>query len=217
MNRECELIQESLSAYQDGELAQEKQRALQGHLSTCRDCQALVEDYAKIGRILREQVTQQTASVDLATLKSRVLEQITPAARLRQNRHFGSGLRRYQWPVAWALGLTMVIMLIWLGSQPGEIQDQPRQAVINGSAQAQLGRAIRDAAGLRFAVVQTASHYQEQLGRLIRDSSRGDIQEQLGLLIRDHAHSRWALNRQQGQLQERIGMLIQSHARQQTS
>jgi hypothetical protein len=219
MNKECELIQESLSAYQDGELSQEKLSAIHEHLSTCLDCQALLEDYAKIGHFLREQITRQIAGVNLVPLREKVLEQITPAARVKQTSRVGFDIRRYRWPVAWALGLTMAVVLVWLVPHFWKIKGQPGQTVfiINGSAQAQLGRAIRDAAGVRFAVDQITTHYQEQLGRLIRDSSRGEVQEQLGRLIRDHAHSQWTLNRQQGQLQEKIGMLIQSQARHPTS
>jgi len=214
MNRECELIQESLSAYQDGELAQEKLRALHEHLSTCGDCQTLIEDYTKIGHLLREQVARQITDVNLARLKEKVLEQIAPTARSRQTSRVGLNIRRYRWPVVWVLGLAMAIVLLWLGPQLWEMKDHPGQTVFNGSAQAQLGRAIRDAAGIRFAVVQAANHYQEQLGRLIRDSSRDDIQEQIGLLIRDHARSQWTLKRQRDQLQEQLGLLIQTQARQ---
>ncbi len=213
MNRECELIQKSLSAYQDGELTQEKLRALHEHLSTCRNCQTLIEDYTKIGHLLREQVAQQVASVNLASLREEVLEQITPAARLRQTNRVGLDIRRYRWQMAWAFGLAMAIVLIWLGPPLREIKDQTGQTVLNGSTQEQLGRVIRDAAGVRFAVVQIASHYQEQLDQLIRDNSRNGIQEQLGLLIRDHAYSQWTLNRQRDHLQEQLGLLIQTQAR----
>ncbi|MCI0525980.1 MAG: zf-HC2 domain-containing protein [Nitrospira sp.] len=217
MNKECELIQENLSAYQDGELTQEKLSALHEHLSTCRNCQSLIEEYARMGHLLREQMAQQVAGVNLTSLREKVLEQITPAAHLRQTRRIGLDIRRYRWRVVWAFGLAMAIMLIWLGPNLWEIKDQSRQTVFNGSTQEQLGRAIRDAAGVRFTVGQKTTHYQEQLGQLIRDNSRGGVQEQLGLLIRDHARSQWVINQQWGQLQEKIGMLIQSHARQQTS
>jgi anti-sigma factor RsiW len=214
MSRECEAIQERLSAHLDGELSQTEVENLHRHLSICENCQSLLEDYSKIGRLLREQATQQTAGVNLASMKENVLEQIAPAAHIRQTGYFGLDIRRYRWPLIWVLGLTMAVVLIRLGPQVREISDQPEQTVFNGSAQAQLGRAIRDAAGIRFAVVQATDHYQEQLGRLIRDSSRDDIQEQLGLLIRDYARSQWNLKRQSDQLQERLGLLIQIQARQ---
>lgn len=214
MNRECESIQERLSAHLDAELARDELEELHKHLSTCENCQSLLEDYSKIGQLLREKVAQEVAHIDLASLREKVLEEIFPAARLRQTRQRSlDNRRRRPWQVAWALGLAMAIALIWLGPQLWERKDPARQNVLKGSIQEQLGQAIRDAAGARFTMVQITNHYQEQLGQLIRDSSGSALQEQLGLLIRDHAHSQWTLNRKRGQLQEKIGLLIQTQTR----
>jgi predicted anti-sigma-YlaC factor YlaD len=213
MNKECELIQESLSAYQDGELAREQLKVLHDHLSTCLDCQALLEDYTRVGHLLREQMARQMTDVNLAPLKEKVLKQITSPARSGPADRVALDIRKYRWPLVWVLGVAMAIVLIWLGPQLLEMRDHPGPAVFNGSAQARLGLAIRDAAGIRFAVGQAADRYQEQLGRLIRDGSRGDLQEQLGLLIRDHAHFQWTLKRQRDQLEEQLGLLIQTQAR----
>ena len=220
MSKGCEEIQENLSAHLDGELAGDELGDLQAHLSTCQNCQRIVKDYTRVGQLLREQIAQETVGIDLRTLPEKVLGQITRVARLRQGRPAGLGAKWRQWQVSalggWALGLAVAIALVWFGPQLWETRDHPRQSAMRGVIQEQLGQSIRDAAGVRFAVLQVSASYQEQLGQLIRERSRNGLQEQLGLLIRDHAHSYWTLNQQWGQLQEKIGLLIQTQARQQS-
>ena len=126
MNRECEAIQERLSAHLDAELARDELEELHKHLSTCENCQSLLEDYSKIGQLLREKVAQEVAHIDLASLREKVLEEIFPAARLRQTRQRSlDNRRRRPWQVAWALGLAMAIALIWLVPNSGKGRTQP--------------------------------------------------------------------------------------------
>jgi predicted anti-sigma-YlaC factor YlaD len=221
MSKGCEEIQESLSAHLDGELAGDELRDLQAHLSTCQNCQRIVKDYTRIGQLLREQIAQEAAGIDLGTLPEKVIKGIQASTHLRPGPWEVTGMRKRRWQVpslgGWALGLAMAIALVWLGPQLWRAPGKTGQPALGGAIQEQLGQAIRDAAGVRSAVLQVSASYQEQLGQLIRQRSRTGIQEQLGLLIRDHSHSQWDLHQQFGQLQERIGFLIQTHARLQST
>jgi anti-sigma factor RsiW len=49
----CESMGELLSAFQDGELGVDQRRAVEGHLATCADCRAALDDHQRIGRMLR--------------------------------------------------------------------------------------------------------------------------------------------------------------------
>ena len=210
MNKECEELQENLSAHLDSELVGDPLRNLQAHLSTCRNCQSIAKDYKRIKQFLREQVDQGIAGVDLRNVSEAVLGERVRSTRFGQRR----------WPIStlgtWAVGLAMVIALIWLGPQLLESRHSPKQSIAPTALQERLGQTIRDAAGVKFTVLQISAGYQEHLGQLIRETPRRDLQEQLGLLIRDHAHARWILDQQFGRFQEKLGLLIQTQASQQS-
>jgi anti-sigma factor RsiW len=50
----CDEVQGALSAYLDGLLPDAQQKAIEGHLASCPSCTMALEDYRRIGRILRE-------------------------------------------------------------------------------------------------------------------------------------------------------------------
>lgn len=215
MNKACEELQERLSAYLDGELSKDERQNLEGHLTTCPDCPRIVEDYSKIGVLVREEVDAKVATMDLRGLPEKVQRRISRAARQSDVQSIRLKPRAQRFKVAWAVGLAVAITLIWLGPQFWRIPDKTGRSLIDEVVQEQLGQAIRDTAGIRLAILEVSARYQEELGRLIREGLQVNVQEQLGVLIRDHAYSQWDLNQQRGRLQEKIGLLIQTHARQQ--
>jgi len=233
VNKACEVIQEALSAYLDHELTGDRLEVLEEHLASCQGCKKIAEDYHTVGRLLREEITSETAKIDLGNLREKIQEEIAISARLRQWVKAHRGSRRYVWSVASALGLAMAVAIMWFGPWVWNTREQAEPVVLHTTIQEQLGLAIRDAAGVKYSVRQVAAVHQEELGQLIREyislsmlqsaSSNGPnrlkmgkVQEQMGVLIRDHSRSRWVMHQKSGQIQERLGTLIQDQARQQT-
>lgn len=229
MNRPCDEIQESLSAYLDEELRGSRLSMLQEHLTGCEHCQEVLEDYRKAGHLLRQQVSEQPSRIDLGLLKEQIRQRIVsaPHGEISQSVLF-SWLKRHAWPVGWALAMGLVIFIFWLDPQVWRVEQPADLTGLGGEIQEQLGAAIRDAAGIRFTARQVDGRHQERLGHLFRDygrlhydapefrePTRGLVQVRLGEAIRDHARSRWVLQQQNGQLQEKIGKLIQTRAHQQ--
>ena len=233
MSKDCEAIQQDLSLYLDGELTGRRLSDLQGHLARCQTCQSIVQDYSRVGRLLREEVDLAIGRVDLVDLREKVREGLAKPAPSsaglsqwhRAERWVAKRGWEYAWPLTWALGLVITIAALWFGPRVWETRDQHGPSALSGMIQEQLGRTIRDSASIRFAGLQTSHRHQEQMGRLIREHSHlrmtqtasgdlaiGEIQEQLGLLIRDHNQSQWVMNKQSGQLQEKLGRLIQDQA-----
>lgn len=241
MSKDCEAIQQTLSLYLDGELTGHRLRDLQGHLDRCQNCQTVVQDYSRIGQLLREEVDLAVERIDLVALHEKTRERL--AIRLRRTAPTSAGLRQrrkaelwvvkraraYAWQLTWALGFGIAVAVFWFGPRVWESRDQSRFSASGGMIQEQLGRVIRDTASVRFAALQASHSHQEQLGRLIRDHSHlsrtqtsasggsddlatGEVQEQLGFLIRDHNRSQWIMDQQSGQLQEKLERLIQDQA-----
>ena len=231
MNRPCDEIQESLSAYLDGELSGGRLSGLQEHLTGCEQCQKVLEEYRKVAELLRLQTSRHPSWIDLGSLKEQIRQRIISAQhRELSQSEFFSWFKRHAWPIGWALAVGLVIMGFWLGSYVWRVEQPIDRAGLVGTIQEQLGTAIRDAAGVRFRAHQVAGRHQERLGHLFRDygrlhydapelreSTRGLVQVRLGEAIRDHARSQWVLRQQNGQLQEKIGKLIQAQAHKQIS
>jgi mycothiol system anti-sigma-R factor len=72
----CEDVQENLSAFLDGALPHERQRAIEAHLASCPKCAGQLEDYREIARVLREKVMERAP----AGLQERIRAEITRQA-----------------------------------------------------------------------------------------------------------------------------------------
>jgi predicted anti-sigma-YlaC factor YlaD len=51
---QCEIIQEKLSAYLDGELTQQDRQRVGAHLQQCERCRGVLEDFARMRADIRE-------------------------------------------------------------------------------------------------------------------------------------------------------------------
>lgn len=56
----CDEAQGDLSAYLDGTLPIDQQQAVENHLASCPQCRAQIEDYRRIGRVLREELVERS-------------------------------------------------------------------------------------------------------------------------------------------------------------
>ncbi len=72
----CEDIQGDLSAYLDGALPMEQRAAIKDHLVSCPKCTMEMDDYQRIGRVLREEVAERAP----AGLQERIRTEIAREA-----------------------------------------------------------------------------------------------------------------------------------------
>jgi mycothiol system anti-sigma-R factor len=72
----CEDIQGDLSAYLDGALPMEERAAIEAHLVSCPKCTTQLDDYRRIGRVLREEMAERAP----AGLQERIRTEIAREA-----------------------------------------------------------------------------------------------------------------------------------------
>lgn len=78
---DCEHVQESLSAYLDGELSEEEREAVHNHLTICPDCERMLADLAAVSAWTKEAFSSVSAP---PWLEVQVMERITTLEQSRQ-------------------------------------------------------------------------------------------------------------------------------------
>ena len=105
----CGEIQPLLSGFEDGELEPHEMHEVARHLASCTDCEAALNDFASIGRRLRDSVTQPSLEGFTAAVQARLAELPVPV-RTRIQRALDSISER------WIAGLTLSSAALALGA-----------------------------------------------------------------------------------------------------
>ncbi len=86
MNPACDSFLPLISAFVDGESSASDRRALEMHLSACRDCSARVADLRALRETLHAALISPAEAVDFSDFGRKVMSRITPAREPLRNR-----------------------------------------------------------------------------------------------------------------------------------
>jgi hypothetical protein len=223
--KECEQIEPFLTGYLDEALFGEEFKRVQNHLRTCPDCSAAVEEYGKIGQLIRTALRSESEEASFDRFGETVMDRVRRESS-REKPAEGTGWKRLLFPSGIAAGTLALAaaVLLWiqladrstLQTGPAfetEMTGHPEMARLQG----ELGLSIRDYAYLKFNLIDRHLAFEASMERLKETASQypdpGTYQEELGRTIRDYGFVFYRGRQLGGGEQEKIGEKIRDVAR----